>query len=140
MHITLFKSLPEDIIDIIWNMLDDNVKSSLDKRYFFSYNFDHYSTMTLHSQYAYNRVMIRNDDSFIFNNIISNYGRKWMSNKKFVDYNNQVHSNYLYFLLSLIHESNASRCNEIMATFLDKEGLSKNLYKKYRIKNIRWSN
>lgn len=139
MHITLFKSLPDDIIDIIWNMLDDSVKSSLDKRYFFSYNFDNYSTMTLHSQYAYNRVMIRNDDSFIFNNIISNYGRKWMSNKKYI-YNNQVHSNYLYFLLSLIHESNASRCNEIMATFLDKEGLSKNLYKKYRIKNIRWSN
>ena len=140
MHITLFKSLPDDIIEIIWNMLDDSVKSSLDKRYFFSYNFDNYSTMTLHSQYAYNRVMIRNDDSFIFNNIISNYGRKWMANKKFVDYNNQVHSNYLYFLLSLIHESNASRCNEIMTTFLDKEGLSKNLYKKYRIKNIRWSN
>ena len=140
MHITLFKSLPDDIIDIIWNMLDDSVKSSLDKRYFFSYNFDNYSTMTLHNQYAYNRVMIRNDDSFIFNNIISNYGKKWILNKKFVDRNNQIHNNYLYFLISLIHENNSSKCDKIMMKFLDKEGLNKNLYKKYRIKNIRWSN
>ncbi len=135
----MFKSLPDDIIEMIWNMLDHSVKSTLDKKHFLSYNFRHYSSMSIHDQYAYNRVMIRNDDSFVFDNIISNYGKKWVSNKKYV-YNNHIHNNYLYFILTLIHESNASKCNEIMTTFLDKEGLSKNLYKKYRIKNIRWSN
>ena len=95
--------------------------------------------MSRHDQYAYNRVMIRNDDSFIFNNIITNYGRKWVAEKKYL-YNNSIYNNYLYYMISLIHENNAGRCNEIMTTFLDKEGLSKNLYKKYRIKNIGWSN
>ena len=135
----MFKSLPDEIIDMIWNMLDHSVKSTLDKEHFLLYNFRQYNSMSIHDQYAYNRVMIRNDDSFVFDNIISNYGRKWISNKKYV-YNNNIHNNYLYFILSLIYESNASKCNEIMTTFLDKEGLSKNLYKKYRIKNIRWTN
>ena len=134
-----FKSLPDDIICIIWEMLDHGVKSCLDKENFSSYNFRHYDSMSRHDQYAYNRVMIRNDDSFIFNNIITNYGRKWVAEKKYL-YNNSIYNNYLYYMISLIHENNAGRCNEIMTTFLDKEGLSKNLYKKYRIKNIGWSN
>ena len=139
MHLEIFQSLPYDIKDIIWNMLDISVKSSLDKKHFLKHNYKHYSSMSRHNQYGYNRVMIRNDDSFVFENIILNYGREWVADKKYV-YDNRVHNNYLYFLISLIHENNSSRCNQIMCRFLDKEGLSKNLYKKYRIKNIRWSN
>ena len=135
----MFKSLPYDIKDMIWNMLDISVKSSLDKSHFLKHNYEHYSSLSRHNQYGYNRVMIRNDDSFVFANIISNYGREWVANKKYV-YDNRVHNNYLYFLISLIHENNSSKCNEVMSRFLDQEGLSKNLYKKYRIKNIRWSN
>ena len=66
--------------------------------------------MTLHSQYAYNRVMIRNDDSFIFNNIISNYGRKWMSNKSISITIRFIAT--IYISCSLIHESNASDAME----------------------------
>ena len=139
MHIELFQCLPYDIKDIIWDMLDTRVKSSLDRRHFSEHNYEHYNSMHRHDQYGYNRVMIRNDDSFVFENIISNYGREWLSNKKYV-YDNRVHSNYLYFLISLIYENKSSRCNEVITRFLNKEGLSKNLYKKYRIKNIRWSN
>jgi hypothetical protein len=139
MNIAIFKLLPDDIIDIIWSLIDHGIKSSLNTEHFYKYNYLHYNKLMIHDQFAYNRVMIRNDDCFIFENIISNYGRGWVSNKKYA-YNNQIHNNYLYFLISLIHENSSNKCNKIMTTFLDKEGLSKNLYKKYRIKNIRWSN
>jgi len=139
MRLPLFRALPDDIIEVVWNMLDDDAKITLNREYFFKYNHLCYDKMSVHDKYGYDRVMIRNDDSFVFKNLLDNHGKLWISNKKYA-YNNQIHNNYLYFLLCLIYENNSSRCSEILNKFLNKEGLSKNLYKKYRTKNIRWSN
>jgi len=139
MRLALFKELPDDIIEVVWELLDNHAKILLNRELFLEYNYSCYNKMSIHNKYSYDRVMIRNDDSFIFKNLLDNHGKLWVSNKKYA-YNNQIHNNYLYFLLCLIYENNSSKCNEIMTNFLNKEGLSKNLYKKYRTKNIRWSN
>ena len=139
MKVALFKALPDDIIGVVWDMLDNDAKIMLNREFFFRYNYVCYNKMSIYNKYGYDRVMMRNDDSFIFKDVLDNNGKRWLSNKQYA-YNNQIHKNYLYFLLCLIYENNSSRCNEIMNKFLNKEGLNKNLYKKYRNKNIRWSN
>ena len=119
MKLALFKALPDDIIGVVWDMLDNDAKIMLNREFFFRYNYVCYNKMSIYNKYGYDRVMMRNDDSFIFKDVLDNNGKRWLSNKQYA-YNNQIHKNYLYFLLCLIYENNSSRCNEIMNKFLNK--------------------
>ena len=120
-------------------MLDNTKKVILNKENFYKYHDELYITISLHEQYTLNRLVIQFDDSFIFGEIINKYAKKWLQQKKYIC-NNRMHNNYLYFIMTMIYEHSASKCNEILNNYFKTEGLSKNLYKKYRIKNIRWSN
>ena len=139
MRLELFITLPDDIIGMIWDLLDSSVRCVTNKN---NYERNHsimYKGISSHNKYTYHRVMIRYDDSYVFERILHEYGKQWLANKTYV-YNNTIHRNYLYFMLYLIREYNASRCNEKLTSYLKSEGLCKNLYKKYRTKNIRWTN
>tara|TARA_A100001015_G_scaffold313624_1_gene421278 strand:+ start:1121 stop:1546 length:426 start_codon:yes stop_codon:yes gene_type:complete len=139
MCVELFKKLPNEIIEIVWNMLDNTKKVVLNKDGFYKFHNEVYTSISLYNKYTLNRVVIKNDDSLVFQEIVNKYASFWLQQKKYIC-DNKLYNNYLYFILALIYQYNASKCNEILNNYLKKEGLSKNLYKKYRIKNIRWSN
>ena len=139
MKLEQFRSLPDDIIGVVWTMLGPETKALLDRANFEEHHEAVYRSIGAHRRLSYHRVIMRHDDSYVFEKILRTEGLAWARMKRF-PYDTTIHNNYLYFLLFLVQEHGAARCGEMIKSYFDKEGVGKNVYKKYRIKNIRWSN
>lgn len=139
MDINLFNLLPDELIDKIWTNIDPTVKLVLNKANFCKYHNVLYDEMTYHDKITYQDCMIKNDDGFIFDRVLLEYGKYWIS-MKHVYFNNILYANYIYYLYNLMHEYDAKKCSIIMKRYIDTEGMCKNQYKKFRTNNIRWNN
>ena len=133
------EKLPSDITKTIINFIPNIVSVFLDKK---SYIENHFTIKKyiLKDQYEnYIRSMIRQDNHFVFENILRENFDKWLLYKKYT-YKITIFSNYIYFLLEYCIENKSDNCKNIINEYLKKSGLSKNQHKKNTHKNIRWTN
>jgi hypothetical protein len=82
--------------------------------------------------------MVRQDNSFVFNQLLIENEKKWLNMKKYY-YKNCIYANYLIFLDSYSLENESTNCRKLLIELFEELGLSKNRFKKKNIITyIRW--
>lgn len=136
----LFKNidkLPEVLVDIVYSYIPKSVTMFLSKK---NYLKDHHLIRKLINKRnieQYIRSMIRQDNHFVFKQLlVENYNR-WLNMKKYY-YKECIYANYLNFLESYTIDNESTKCRKILLNFFEEEGLCKNQHKKNRHRYIRW--
>jgi hypothetical protein len=83
--------------------------------------------------------MIRRDNEFVFEKIITENIELWIKKKEYI-YKNMIFNNYIYFIINYCIENNSERCRDILTNYLSKRHLCRNLHKKNVVKYIKWKN
>ena len=115
------------------------IKVFLCKKYYNKYHCIVRTRIFINSYENYIRSIIRRDNEFVFEHVFQENTQKWLAMRKY-NYKNMVYINYIYFLLGYCIENNSDRCKNVIQTYLDESGLSKNQHKKNIVKNTRWTN
>ena len=133
----LIYNLPDELLNIIFLYLDNRIKATLNKTYYFKYNnllqnnfsFERYNSLV--------RNIIRNDDIFVFNHIINDNFNKWLSLNKY-NYKNNIYENYIIFLIYYCNKYSSNKCKNLIYNFLNKSGIKKILLKNNRTIYSKW--
>jgi hypothetical protein len=88
---------------------------------------------------SYLRIMIRQDNEFVFKKILEENYSKWYEIRQY-RYKNMIFTNYLYFVMNFCIENESNNCRIFLSDFLKEHGLGKNLHKKNIVKYIKWKN
>ena len=129
------ETVPEDLIQIIWEFLEPEIKVWINKEYYEKY---HSVIQIMIPRFdSFTRSMVRRDNDFTMQQIIQENLWRWIRIKKYF-YEGRIYPNYMLFLLNYCVDNDAIKCKNILYRELEKYGLSKNLHKKNRIRNIRW--
>lgn len=128
--------LPNEVCSIIFSFVRDKEKVFLNKEYYEKY---HYliSNKISNNYDNYIRDMIRNDSSFVLNQLLIENYERWLQKKKRI-HKNIIYNNYSDYLLGLCMDNESTKCRELIDDFYNTKGLSKNLHKKNRSNNKRW--
>ena len=126
--------LPDVLIDIIQSYLPINKIIFLNKINYLTNHKSLYINKDIFDNYV--RDMVRNDYSFVLEQILEENYKKWL--KKRLKYKNIIYHNYISFLTSFCIENRATNCRNIISIFLEKHGISKNQHKNNTFINIKW--
>ena len=139
MAIHYIYQFPYHIVEQIWYWLDAKSKILVSKEFYFKYHHMLLSDNIITQKDNYIRNMIRNDYSFVFNLLINENIDMWLKNKQFL-YKNINYSNYLQYLLDITTLYNAFGCRNLLLKELRLRDYDKNLSKKKRVRNLKWTN
>lgn len=130
-------NLPKELISIVSSYIPIAAKIFLNKNLYFCYHHlfrDHINRKQLEN---YIRTTVRQDNDFVFNQLLIENNQKWFNIKKYL-YQDSIYANYIYFLKTYCVENQSLKCAQLITLLLCKLGLSKNQHKKNIIRNIRW--
>jgi hypothetical protein len=129
--------LPDELIDIIYSFIPKVVTTFLTKE---NYIRDHHLIRNFINKKnieQYVRCMIRQDNDFVFNQLIFENYQRWLNMKKYY-YKETIYADYIHFLVSYAIDNDSIKCRKIIQDLFEELGLSKNQHKKNRFKYIRW--
>jgi hypothetical protein len=131
------QKLPDEIISIIKEYIPHFHLVFVNKQNYKLYH-------PLIKKYIYNyenyiRDIVREDHSFVFEQILNENYKRWMTIKKYT-YKNIIYNNYIYFIISYCIDNQSNNCRIVLVNFLREHGLCQNQHKKNILKNIRWKN
>jgi len=129
--------LPDSLIEIIYNYIPLIVKVFLTKKNYLKYHYVIRNAIKKHSVENYIRATIRQDNNFVFKQLLVENYKKWLNMKKYY-YRQCIYANYIYFLDSYSIENDSNKCRELIFLLLKDLGLSKNQHKKKAVNYIRW--
>jgi hypothetical protein len=137
----LFKNvdkLPYELLDIIYSYVPKKVTAFLNKtNYIKEHQFITNNIINNGKMEIYIRIMIRQDNDFVFNQLLKENYTRWVIIKNYY-YKDCIYANYLIFLESYAIENQSTKCRKLLGELLKELGLSKNQHKKNTIKYIRW--
>jgi hypothetical protein len=84
------------------------------------------------------RAMIRQDNYFVFKQLLVENSDRWLNLKKYY-YKNCIYSNYIHFLDEYCIDNESTRCRKLIMELIEELGLSKNRHKKNVVQYIRWT-
>jgi len=132
------RNLADELIELIFDYVPKIVKVFLSKH---NYLEDHWlirNHINKRDIENYIRTMVRQDNSFVFNQLLIENEKKWLNMKKYY-YKNCIYANYLIFLDSYSLENESTNCRKLLIELFGELGLSKNRFKKKNIITyIRW--
>jgi len=132
------RNLADELIELIFDYVPKIVKVFLSKH---KYLEDHWlirNHINKRDIENYIRTMVRQDNSFVFNQLLIENEKKWLNMKKYY-YKNCIYANYLIFLDSYSLENESTNCRKLLIELFEELGLSKNRFKKKNIITyIRW--
>ena len=137
----LFKiknKIPDVLISIIFDYIPIKVKIFLNKSYYFQYHFFFYQNILNRNKENFIRFIIRSDNSFVFEQLLSENYKKWIKDIKNYKYKNFIYKSYIYFLKDFCIIQESFQCINTLNHFLDKHHLCQNQHKKNTVRNIRW--
>jgi len=85
---------------------------------------------------GYIRSTVRYDNAFSFSLILNENVHKWKNMNKYY-YNQQIFTNYLYFLEFFALENNSTKCRNLIKEKAEAV-LGKKWHKKVKVRNCRW--
>ena len=130
--------LADELVDLINSYIPKIVKVFLSKQFYLEDHLLIRNHIDKNNIENYFRTIIRQDNSFVFNQILNENKNKWLNMKKYY-YKNSIYANYLIFLESYCIENESTNCRKLLIELFEELGLSKNRYKKKNIiKYIRW--
>jgi len=131
--------MPIELNDIIFSYVKDEEKVFLNKEYYEKHH--NLIRPKLGDQKNYDnyiRDMIRNDCDFVLKQLLEENYEPWIKKKR-VAYKNTIYPHYAGYILDLCINYNSTKCREKIVEFYEIKGLSKNLHKKNRNINKRWT-
>ena len=128
--------LPKEIANIIKEYIPLITMIFIEKKKYILYH-DYILHKIRKQEESYIRFIIRDDLDFVLLQILKKYHIKWINTKKYL-YKDIIYYNYLSFILSFILENNSNKCKQLTNLFLEKQGISKNIYKNTTFINKRW--
>jgi len=129
--------LPDELEDIVYSYIPKCVTIFLTKQ---NYLREHYlikKFIKIKNTENYIRSMVRQDNDFVFTQLLVENYNKWLNMKKYY-YKECIFGNYLMFLESYAIDNDSVKCRKILFDLFKKESLSKNKHKKNTNKYIRW--
>jgi hypothetical protein len=131
-------NLPKEIVSIVSSYVPTTAKIFLNKTFYFKYH--HLFRDCIHRKQLENyiRTTLRQDNDFVFKQILLENQNKWFNMKKYL-YQDSIYANYIYFLKTYCVENQSTKCKQLINLLLLNLGLSKNQHKKNIIRNIRWN-
>ena len=130
-------NLPKELIFIVYDYIPEVAMIFLNKEYYKKYH--HLFKDCIHRKKLENyvRTTVRQDNEFVFNQILQENYKKWLTFKKYL-YKDSIYANYIYFLKIYCAENQSTKCINLINKLFEELGLSKNQHKKNIIRNIRW--
>lgn len=139
MELILIEKIPEVLINNIFSYISYANLYNVNKLYYNNYhNIIIKNIINKKNVENFNRLIIRKDYNFIFEYLLEENGKKWISMKKYY-YKNKIYSNYLMFIFNYSIENNSIKIKNILMDYFEKIGLTKNLHKKNIIRYIKYS-
>lgn len=130
--------LPYELVDIIYAYIPKKVKTFFNKINYLSQHYMLADYIKNNGEMEnYIRSMIRQDNDFVFKQILNENYERWLIVKKYY-YKDCIYLNYLIFLESYAIDNESTKCRKLIGELLQELGLSKNQHKKNTIKYIRW--
>lgn len=132
------QSLPEVLVDTIYEYMRNNVKIFLTKD---KYLFNHHiirSLVNRKNTEEYFRAPIKRDNDFVFKVLLFENHRRWIEIKKYY-HKGCIYLNYLYFIRAFCYDNESIKCIKIIDEFFEEQGLQKNQHKKKIIEYIKWT-
>jgi len=130
-------NLPAELVLIVSSYIPESAKIFLNKELYFKYHHLFRDYINRKQLENYIRTTIRQDNDFVFKQILIENHQKWLNMKKYL-YQACIYANYIYFLKTYCVENQSTKCKELIANLLEELGLSKNQHKKNIIRDIRW--
>ena len=130
--------LPKELVSIVSSYIPTSAKIFLNKKLYITYHHLFRDYIDRKQLENYIRTTVRQDNDFVFNQILLENHQKWFNIKKYL-YQDSIYANYIYFLKTYCVENHSTKCAQIINILLFKLGLSKNQHKKNIIRNIRWT-
>ena len=130
--------LPNDICNIIFDYVKDEEKIFVNKKYYNNYHYLLKDKINRKNYDNYVRDIIRTNSSFVLNQLLIENHERWLVKKKRI-HKNVIYNNYIDYLIGLCMYYESTKCRELINNFYDNKGLSKNLHKKNRNNNKRWT-
>ena len=104
--------LPNEVCSIIFSFVRDEEKVFLNKEYYEKYHY--LISNKISSNYDnYIRDIIRNDSSFVLNQLLLENYERWLQKKKRI-HKNIIYNNYSDYLLGLCMENESTKCRELI--------------------------
>jgi hypothetical protein len=132
-------NLPKELVLIVSSYIPAAAKISLNKELYKKHHPLFKDTINRKELENYIRTNIRQDNEFVFNQLLQENYNKWFNIKQYL-YQDCIYINYIYFLKSYCAQNESDKCRELINNLIEELGLSKNQHKKNIIRNIRWKN
>tara|TARA_Y100000389_G_C17191350_1_gene379011 strand:- start:247 stop:582 length:336 start_codon:yes stop_codon:yes gene_type:complete len=100
---------PKNIFELILNFLPYNVKYLLNKTYYKKYH----KFASFFRGDGYIKFVIRNDMTFIFNELLNTNIEKWEKKKKIM-YKNKKYMSFIKYINQLLIEYKSNKCRNIL--------------------------
>ena len=130
-------NLPKELYLIVNSYIPAIAKIPLNKELYAKYHHLFRNGVNRLKLENYIRATVRQDNDFVFKQILQENYNKWFNIKKYL-YQDCIYANYLYFLKTYCVENQSTKCKENIDNLIQELGLSKNQHKKNIIRNIRW--
>jgi hypothetical protein len=131
-------NLPKELVSIVSSYVPIAAKIFLNKTFYFNYHHLFRDCINRKQLENYIRTTIRQDNDFVFKQLLLENKNKWFNMKKYL-YQDSIYANYIYFLKTYCVENKSTKCKQLIDLLLLNLGLSKNQHKKNIIRNIRWN-
>lgn len=130
--------IPQEIIDIIFHFISFKVKIFLNKHFYYHYHFYIYDFILSRNKENFIRTILRTDNQFVFQQLLTENYLKWIYDIKNYKYKNFAYKSYIYFLKDFCLFNDSFQCSNLLNEFLEKHNLCQNQHKKNTVRNIRW--
>jgi hypothetical protein len=117
----LFKrisNLPECMIDTIKTYIPTIVLINLTKKDYLKNHTLLKSHINKKNSEVYIRCMIRQDNFFVFSNILNENSERWLKMEQYY-YKGEIYCNYIYFLASYCIDHESIHCKSLIVQFLE---------------------
>jgi len=137
MKIEKINTLPSDLIVLIKSFIPKTTLLFLNNYYYKKYHYLIKKYIKGFNFENYIRTIIRQDNSFVFSQILIDYNKDISNIKQYI-YKNILYKKYYYFLIDYCIKNNSIKCRDILNDFLKLQGLCQNRHKKNTFIHIRW--
>jgi hypothetical protein len=135
--LTNVNKLPNEIEDIIYSYIPITKTILLSKKNYLESHKLLRNTIDKLDIENYIRTMIRQDNDFVFEQLLIENYNKWLNMKNYY-YKDCDYANYLMFLKSYAIDNESTKCLDLLLELFEELGLCKNQHKKKAFKYIRW--
>jgi len=129
--------LPKELYLIVNSYIPAIAKIQLNKELYAEYHHLFRDCINRKQLENYIRTTVRQDNDFVFNQLLQENYNKWFNIKKYL-FQDCIYANYIYFLKTYCVENQSTKCKEKIDNLIQELGLSKNQHKKNIIRHIRW--